>query len=133
LKKFVIPKFRVFRPIFGLHVVLPKVACFKRPLNQSTTLSNHCLLAYLTHGSDKNNLIVCDSTTQKILETIFSSFFLRVSTIKHLISQGRGLHQRMQGEMTRGRDQQQLPGPGMSNASSVMGLGIMPAIVPTRR
>ena len=64
----------VFRPISGLFVVLPKVSCFKHPLNKSTTLSNHCLVAYLSHGSDKNNMIIRDSTTQKILDRSF--FFL---------------------------------------------------------
>ena len=74
-EKFHNTEIRVFRPISGLPVVLPKVSCFKRPLNQSTTLSNHCLVAYLSHGSDKNNLIVRDSTTQKILDHFFFFFY----------------------------------------------------------
>ena len=61
-EKFHNTEIRVFRPISGLPVVLPKVSCFKRPLSKYTTLSNHCLVGYLTHGSDKNNLIVRDST-----------------------------------------------------------------------
>ena len=78
-EKFHNTEIRVFRPISGLPVVLPKVSCFKRPLNTSTTFSNHCLVAYLTHGSDKNNMIIRDSTTQKILD--HSLFFLWVSTV----------------------------------------------------
>ena len=57
--------------------MLPKVSFFNRLLNKSTTLSNHFLAAYLTHGSDQNNMIIRDSTTQKILD---HSFFFRVST-----------------------------------------------------
>ena len=87
-EKFHNTEIRVFRPISGLPVVLPKVLCFKRPLSKYTTLSNHCLVGYLTHGSDKNNLIVRDSTTQKILDHsnflfffIYFYLFLLVSTV----------------------------------------------------
>ena len=72
----IIPKFRVFRTISGLPIVFPKVSCFKRTLNQSTTLSNHFIVEYLTHGSVKNNLIVLVSTTQKILDHSLFLFFL---------------------------------------------------------
>ena len=55
--------------------MLPKVACFKFPLDQSTTLSNHGLVAYLTHRSNKNNLIARDSTTQTYSTIFFTGFY----------------------------------------------------------